>query len=124
MKNRKLWLIVSIFILALGVLVLAVAGENLSKDCSEQVFNVVMVDNELGFLRTTIDGKEVIPENGGDLANSSTKAVITAWYNATDNTVEPHYYLDTYGLIVFGLVLCAAGAGVFFISRRRPKYYY
>ncbi len=123
MQNRKILLAIAIAVAILGVVILSVGVNNLSKDCSEQTFNVVMVDNTLGFLRGDINGKEIIPENGGDLANGATVATITTWYNATDNTVMPHYHMDTYGLSVIGLLLCGVAVGLYLFSRRRRAYY-
>ena len=122
--TKQKWLLLLAIVLALvGLVVMAVGVNNLSKDCSQQTFNVVMINEELGFLKGSINGKEILPENGGDLANGSTKAVITTWYNATDNLIMPNYYLDTYGLCVFGLLLCGIAAAVYFASRRRKRYY-
>jgi hypothetical protein len=116
-------LAIAIAIGILGIVILSVGVNNLSKDCSEQVFSVVMVNEELGFLKATINGKEVIPENGGDLANGSTKAVITTWYNATDNTVMPHYHMDTWGLCVIGLMICAGAAATYSFTKPKRRYY-
>ena len=123
MMQQKIRMVIAIAIAIFGIVILSVGVNNLSKDCSQQTFNVVMINEELGFLKGTMNGVEILPENGGDLANGSTKAVITTWYNATDNTIMPNYYLDTYGLCVFGLILCGIAAAVYFASRRRKKYY-
>lgn len=123
MTKRKIWIAVAIIIGILGIVILSVGVNNLSKDCSLQTFNVVMINSELGFLKGNINGKEILPENGGDLANGSAKAVITTWYNATDNMIMPNYYLDTYGLCAFGLLLCGIAAAIYFVSRHRKKYY-
>ena len=123
MMQQKIRMVIAIAIAIFGIVILSVGVNNLSKDCLQQTFNVVMINEELGFLKGTMNGVEILPENGGDLANGSTKAVITTWYNATDNTIMPNYYLDTYGLCVFGLILCGIAAAVYFASRRRKKYY-
>lgn len=123
MSRQKIRIIIAITIALFGIVILSVGVNNLSKDCSEQVFNVVMINEELGFLKGTMNGVEILPENGGDLANGSTKAVITTWYNATDNIIMPNYYLDTYGLCAFGLILCGIAAAVYFASRRKKQYY-
>lgn len=123
MQNSKIWIIIAIAIALVGLGNLAVGFNNLSKDCYEHTFEVVMINNELGLLRTEINGEEIIPENGGDVANGATTDVITVWYNATDNEIMPHYYMSTWGLSIVGIILCGIATVVYFASKRRHSYY-
>lgn len=123
MQNRKIWIVIALAIALLGIGNLAVGFNNLSKNCFEQTFSVVMINQEIGFLRTELNGQKVIPENGGDIANGSTTDTITTWYNATDNEIMPNYYMDTWGLSIVGLVCCGIAAVLYFVSNRRRTYY-
>lgn len=101
------------FIAAAGVLllcafmVLMIGIVTLGKGCTTQDFTVKTLEDGSKTLVTMVDGVETSPNNVADV--EITGESMTFWYNAVDNVIVTHYYMQSWGCLGIGALLVAAG---------------